>query len=169
MDTVKRIGLCQNMPKIYERIALEEYYKYYQKQMHEKPIFYKDVHYSMNQSKLSTRDLLDQILFSAIITIGNHDKNYSFALALGDADELQGIMRFTKDLNSNQIIIYDIIFTNYPNALEKLEILNSFVAHINEHNISFDGFIQDDVIARYFSSLGFSLNNGENESTLCRR
>lgn len=184
MSIVKKVEFSKTMPKIYERIALEEYYKYYQQINRDKPIFYRDVHFATQQSKLSDKDMADQSLFHAINTVGKQDKEYAFALALGEEDDLQGIMRYRLIHDEEIFYIYDIIFTNYPNGLEKLEILNDFLAKCNEEKVVFEGFIQDDVITKYFLSLGFSfenhgkgfvtmkkdlLNREENGPTLCRK
>ena len=184
MSIVKKVEFSNTMPKIYKRVALEEYYKYYQKINRDKPIFYRDVHFTMEQSKLSDKDMVDQSLFHAINIVGRQDKEYNFALSLGEEDELQGIMRYRLIHDEKIFYIYDIIFTNYPNGLEKLEILNSFLSKCNEEKVVFEGFIQDETITKYFLSLGFSfenhgkgfvtlkkdlLNREEDGPTLCRK
>ena len=109
MSIIKKVEFSKTMPKIYERIALEEYYKYYQQINRDKPIFYRDVHFATQQSKLSDKDMADQSLFHAINTVGKQDKEYAFALALGEEDELQGIMRYRLIHDEEIFYIYDII------------------------------------------------------------
>lgn len=130
------IKMEDKIPKLAERTVIEEYYKFYQIINCEKGIFSKRRTFSTDAAKLTERDMNDRSLIDAIMTVRNEAENFKFLFIYDDEKNLSAVARFK--FNKDNIHVCEIIFTNYPDVLEKLTSLNDVINYLYELGIEYD-------------------------------
>lgn len=124
------------IPKLAERTVIEEYYNFYQIVNYNKGLLPKRRTFSIDSEKLMGRDLNDNSLLDAIETVQNETDNFKFLLVYDDNKYLSAVARLK--FNEDNIHMCEIIFTNYPNILEKLTSINDVINYLNKLGIEYD-------------------------------
>lgn len=124
------IQITKDIPNIYERVAIEEYYKYFQNAANEKMLFNYDIHFTSDFSKLSSKDLKNRSLLKAIKLTKGEERYSFFVLCFNEEQILQAIAKIT--LKKDSIDLSHIIFTNYPDSLEKIQILCELTGYVED-------------------------------------
>lgn len=75
------IEITRDIPKIYERVAVEEFYKHCQNVTKDKRLFNYDIHFTTDESKLSNKDLNNISLMQAIKLVKMMKEMYCFLCA----------------------------------------------------------------------------------------
>lgn len=162
------IKMENDIPKLAERTVIEEYYKFYQVINADKGLISKRRTFTTDLTKLTEKDMSDKSLMDAITTVRNDSASLKFLLIYDDNKALSAVARLK--FNEDNIHMCEIIFTNYPNILEKLVSLNEVINCLNELGIEYD--VQDvsvellnneESLIKFVESTGFS-NNTHDES-----
>lgn len=124
------------IPKLAERTVIEEYYNFYHIVNYNKGLLFKKRTFTTDSEKLMSRDLKDNSLLDAIETVQNKTDNFKFLLVYDDNKYLSAVARLK--FNDNNIHMCEIIFTNYPNILEKLTSINDVINYLNKLGIEYD-------------------------------
>ena len=124
------INLVKKIPVNYERTVLEEYYKFYLFQNGKKDLINKNVKFTMDDEKLSIKEKENKSLMDSINTLKNENDKFTFMLSFNDEERLIAVARI--GINRNYVHICDIVYTNYPNPSEQVEILNELIPKIEE-------------------------------------
>ena len=155
------ITLVKKIPAKYERIVLEEYYEFYQFQYGKKDFLNKNIKFTTNSDKLTDKEIDNKSLMDSIKTIKNEGDKFSFLLSFDTEGRLTSVTRI--HISKEYIHICDIVYTNYPDVLEKLEILNEIIqkveeiASLNNQQIDFEIPTNDEVTINFASSYGYAL------------
>ncbi len=124
------IILAKKIPAKYERIALEEYYKFYQKQNNKKDVINRNIKFTMDSSKLSDKDLSNKSLMDATRTLKNDTDKYFFIVSFDIEERMTSIFKIL--ITREEVEVCDIIYTDYPTDLEKALVLNEIVPKLEE-------------------------------------
>ncbi len=160
------IKLVKYIPAQYERVALEEYYEFFQFQNGLKDILNKKNKFTLDENKLDFPDYRNKSLMDAINTLRSNDENFSFLIVLDDFDRLIAISRIC--IKEDYIHACEIIYTNYPTDYEKVDILNQITAYIeevallNDFKIDIELPVYDDLAIMYFRVYGYRLLPDDN-------
>lgn len=130
------VVMDDKIPKLAERIVIEEYYNFYQIVNYKKGLLPKRRTFTIDREKLMDRDLNDNSLLDAIETVQNETDNFKFLLVYDDNKYLSAVARLK--FNKDNIHMCEIIFTNYPNILEKLTSINDVINYLNKLGIEYD-------------------------------
>lgn len=149
------VTLVKNIPDIYNQVASEEYYLYYQFQ---------------NDNTLKKEITRDDSLIKSINVVQNKEQLFSFLLSFDDEEELKAITRIflsKESLNTLEIVYINplsdkekaIILTEIINKLENLALIFS-----QEINISLP--INDDISISILNCLGYNTIDSDNKKTI---
>lgn len=153
------ITMVSKIPPKYERIVLEEYYKFYQFINGEKDIFYKSLHFTTDKNKLTDKELKNISFMDALKTITNENNNMLFLLTFEVDGKLTSVARIK--LTKETIHICDIVYPSYSDDEEKEIILGEIIhkieeiASVNNQNIDFEIPFDDDLALTFVSVNGF--------------
>lgn len=158
------IEITRDIPKIYERVAVEEFYKHCQNVTKDKRLFNYDIHFTTDESKLSNKDLNNSSLMQAIKLVKNDERNVLFLMCLNEQNVLVGIARVV--LRKESLDVSHILLTNYPDVLEKMEILNEIINRLEELTDNFKqkiiniAVVDDGVTVKFVKALGYEELDG---------
>lgn len=153
------ITMVSKIPPKYERIVLEEYYKFYQFINGEKDIFSKSLHFTTDKNKLTDKELKNKSFMDALKTIKNENNNMLFLLTFEVDGKLTSVARIK--LTKETIHICDIVYPSYSDDEEKEIILGEIIhkieeiASVNNQNIDFEIPFDDDLALTFASVNGF--------------
>ena len=123
------------LPIEYNRVVLEEYYNFFSNMYGAKnPLFRGSITYSLDESKLSQKDLSDYILTSSIGAVKSVYENddLEFLLNREDDGRISAIARIRITENSN-IHIAEVLFLEYQTSEEKMRIITDFTKELEEY------------------------------------
>ena len=153
------ITLASKVPAKYERIVLEEYYKFYQFQNGERDILNKNIKFTMDESKYTDREINNKSLMDSVKTLKNDTHNILFLLSFDEEERLNAVTRLYMD--KSYIHICDVVYPSYPEISEKIMFLNEIIskveemASINDQEIDFEIPTNDEVTLSFAASCGF--------------
>lgn len=130
------IKMEDKIPKLAERTAIEEYYKFYQVVNADKGLLPKRRTFTTNLKKLTDKDISDKSLMDAVATVKNEDENLKFLLVYDDEKNLSAVARLK--FNKDNIHMCEIIFINYPDVLERLVSINEVINYLSKLGIEYD-------------------------------
>lgn len=129
------VEVLEKIPKIYERIVLSEYYKFFQELYGSKDILNKNISFTTDIYKLTDKELRNENFLEAYKVLENKNHNIKFVLLKGEEQELLAVARIRIDKNA--IYVCDIIYTNYPTFAEKttsfIELYETFLIIANNY------------------------------------
>ena len=130
----------EKLPKEYERVVLEEYYKLFTNMYGTGPTLFRGpITYSMDESKLTKKDLVDQILISSIGAVKSvyEDDNLEFILYRENDNRISALARIRINENSD-IHIAETLFLEYQDYDEKIRIISDITSELEEYARSLD-------------------------------
>lgn len=130
------IKMEDRIPKLAERMVIEEYYKFYQIVNAEKGLLPKKRTFTTNLKKLTEKDMGDISLVNAIDTVRNDAEDFKFLLVYDDEKNLSAVARLI--FNTDNIHMGEIIYVNYPDILEKLTSLNEVINYLSKLGLEYD-------------------------------
>ena len=130
----------EKLPKEYNRVVLEEYYKFFTNMYgtgHN--LFRGPITYTMDESKLSKKDLTDPILTSSIGAVKSvyEDDNLEFILYRESDNRISALARVRINENSD-IHIAEVLFLEYQDYEEKIRIISDIISELEEYARSLD-------------------------------
>ena len=130
----------EKLPKEYERVVLEEYYSFFANMYGTgHTLFRGRITYSMDESKLTNKDLTDPILTSAIGAVKSvyEDDNLEFILNRESDGRISALARVR--INENEDIhIAEVLFLEYQDYDEKIRIISDITSELEEYARSLD-------------------------------
>ncbi len=119
--------ITKEIPKAYERIIVEEYYKFLGNLYGLNKFFPRsDVTYTLDQGKWNYGDIQDMSLRETAKVLRPEEGNY-FACVYSDEEVLKAIARLRLEEYAH---IAEIVFTDYPDDLEKKMLLEEVINSI---------------------------------------
>mgnify|MGYP001859469171 CR=1 FL=1 len=153
----------EKLPKEYERVVLEEYYKLFTNMYGTGPTLFRGpITYSLDESKLTKKDLADQILTSSIGAVKSvyEDDNLEFILYRENDNRISALARIRINENSD-IHIAETLFLEYQDYDEKIRIISDIISELEEYARSLDCSILYYEIPKYDTeSLDIAFYNG---------
>lgn len=159
------INIVKKIPAKYERIVLEEYYEFYQFQHGKKDILSKNIKFTTNKEKLTEKEISNKSFMDSLKTVKNEEYKFLFLLSFDDERRLTSVTRI--HISKEYIHVCDTVYTNYPDELEKLKILNEIIqkveeiASLNNQQIDFEIPTNDEVTIYLVSAYGYNLLSGD--------
>ena len=125
------------LPKCYERIILEEYYKFFGYLNGKRTLLPKKINFTLNPNKQTPSSLLEENFNDAIAALKSIEQDNIEFVCLDDEDaNIIALARIAKEDNS--LHITDVIYLNYPNAVEKKQMLTELTIAIEHYAFSFN-------------------------------
>lgn len=162
------ITLVKKIPAAYENAVLERYYKFYQFLNCERDILNKNLRFTMDESKLTDKELYNKSFMDSRKTIKNENYNFSFLLSFDCEERLVAVTRIY--ITKTRVNVCDMVYLNYPDIAEKLMLLNEIIQKVEEiaslsgQEIDFEIPINDTVAMSFATTCGFKELKGEKES-----
>lgn len=123
------IDVSVHIPKELQRPALEEYHKFL-KGIHGVYSFRSNVRYTMDETKLTKKELKDDLHKEARSIVANEDFETFFLLVKNENEDVNAIGRATILLNSLSMHLCEIIYLNYPTEEEKESIIKEILEYL---------------------------------------
>ena len=162
------ITLVKKIPAAYENAVLERYYKFYQFQNCERDILNKNLKFTMDESKLTDKEMYNKSFMDSIETIKNEHNNFHFLLSFDCEERLVAVTRIY--IAKKRVHICDMVYLNYPDVAEELMLLNEMIQKVEEiaslsgQEIDFEIPINDTAAMSFATTCGFEQLTGEKES-----
>lgn len=162
------ITLVKKIPAKFERTVLEEYYKFFQNQNGERDILNKNLKFTMDKEKLTDKELHNKSFMDSRKTLENEHNDFTFLIVFNAEDRIQSVARIY--ITKEYIHICDIVYTNYPDAAEKLQLLNEIVqkveeiASLNEQEIVFEIPTNEKIATRFATTCGYRHMAGDKDT-----
>lgn len=157
------VKMEDKVPKMAERVIIEEYYNFFKIVNCEKVIKNKKRTFSTVISKLNEKDLSDVSLIDAIRAVKNEDENIKFLTVYDTAENLSAVARIK--FNEGNIHLCDVVFVNYPDVLEKFIDINEIMYYLIDlgieydvNDISMEILKSEDALVKFIENNGFTYN-----------
>lgn len=157
------IDIIRNkLPKEYERVVLEEYYKFLMAMYGANGFGKNNLKFTRDKSKLSRRELSDQLFLGALGILDSVETDDNIELIVNKEDDgrISALSRL-RVLDGNEIHIAEVLFLEYQTEEEQMAIMNEMFAKIEEYAQALDCSTLYYEVPKFAAFLiQFSLNKG---------